>query len=194
MNNIYVICEGEIVYLVEDVEQNRGGSYLAAFDDSLSLEADEPGRARRVERRRHQRFHLNKNAYALIRPISAEPLNIQGKSMGCIACAVFNARPARLGKIENISMGGLMFQHVAGEKQLNRTFVLEILAADCAFHLANIPFKIKADIVLPDDIPDSPFEMRQVRLQFQKLNADQQARLKELLINNGMEADFSAPV
>ena len=34
------------------------------------------------------------------------------------------------------------------------------------FYHANMAFKIKADVVLPDDIPGSSFEMRQVRLQY----------------------------
>jgi hypothetical protein len=153
------------------------------------LNLDEPvGKTdskKRAEQRRHKRYHLRKDTFALIRSIFADPLNIQDKSMGCIACAVFNDRPARLGKIENISMGGLMFQHVAGKSHLDRTFVLEILLADCGFYLADMSFKIKADVGLPDDIPDGPFEIRQVRVQFQNLSADQQARLNEFLLNNG---------
>ena len=187
MNKLYVIGKGEPYQLVDDVEQIESGYDLTGFDDSLSLDLDEPGGKKRVEHRYHKRFHLREDAFALIRSISDDPLNIQGKSMGCIACAVFNARPARLGKIENISIGGLMFQHIAGKTQLNRTFVLEILFADSRFYLANMPFEIKADVVLPDDIPDSPFEMRQVRLQFQNLSAFQQARLNEFLLNHGTE-------
>jgi hypothetical protein len=188
MNNLYVINKGEPFQLVKDAEQIEGGYDLSGFDDSLSLDLDEPGGKKRVERRCHERFHLREDAFALIRSISAAPLDIRDKSMGCIACAVFNARPARLGKIENISMGGLMFQHVVGKKtQLNRTFVLDILAADCRFYLANMPFEIKADIVLPDDTPGFSFKMRQVRLQFQNLSVNQQASLNEFLLNHGAE-------
>jgi hypothetical protein len=125
----------------------------------------------------------------LIRSFAAGPLKIQGKSMGCIACAVFDARPARLGKIDNISMGGLMFEHVAGRFQLAEAVVLDILLADCRFYLANLPFKIKTDVVLPEDIPGAAFEMHQVRLQFQNLSAYQQARLKDLIRNHGLEID-----
>jgi hypothetical protein len=187
MNNLYIISKGDPYQLVDDVEQIEGGYNLTGLDNSLLLDLDEPGGKKRVEQRRHQRFHLNDDAFALIRSIPARPLNIQGKSMGGIACAVFKARPARLGKIDNIGMGGLMFQHIAGKSQLNRTFVLEILSADCRFYLAKMPFEIKADVGLPDDIPGSSIEMRQVRLQFQNLSDSQQARLKEFLINHGIE-------
>jgi hypothetical protein len=84
-------------------------------------------------------------------------------------------------------MGGLMFQHIAGNSQLNEAFVLDILMADCRFYLANIPFKVKDDVVLLDDIPGSSFEMRQVRLEFYNLSAYQQARLNKFILNHRTE-------
>jgi hypothetical protein len=185
MNNLYVINKDHPLQLVKDVTQIDGGHDLT--DDSLALDLDEPGGKKRAERRCHERFHLREDAFALIRSDSAGPLKIQGKSMGCIACAVFNAKPARLGKIDNISMGGLMFQHIAGKTKLTRTFVLDILMADCRFYLADMPFEILADVVLPDDIPDSSFKMRQVRLKFKNLSVYQQARLNEFLVNHGTQ-------
>ena len=136
-----------------------------------------------------KRSQLNKDAFALIRSISAGPLKIHGKSMGGIACAVFNARPAKLGKIDNISIGGLMFHHVDidSKSQLSQAFVLDILLADCGFYLANMPFKTITDVVIPDDVSSNAVEMRQVRLQFQKLNAIQQARLKDFILNHGAQ-------
>ena len=185
MNDLYVLEKSEPYQLVKDVEQIEGGYYLAEFDDSLSLDLNEPGKKKPVEQRCHKRFHLRDRAFALIRSKSDGPLNIQGKSMGCIACAVFNARPASLGKIDNISMGGLMFSHVAGKTESDRTFVLEILLADCRFHLANVQFEIKSDMAVPEDIPGSPFKMRQVRLQFRNLSAYQKSRLNDFLLNHG---------
>ena len=185
LNNLYVIRNDEPFQPGNDVEQIEGGYGLAKIDDSQPQDSDEPGGKEKVERRFHQRFHLKENAFALIRSIFSRPLNIQDKSMGGVAFAVFNAKPARLGKIHNISMGGLMFEHIADKTQLNRTFVLDILSADCGFYLADIPFEIEADVLLPVDIPDSPFKMRQVRLQFQKLSTNQQTRLNEFLLNHG---------
>ena len=130
---------------------------------------------------------MNKDAFALIRPIRVGPLNIHGKSMGCIACAVFNAEPAKLGKIDNISMGGLMFHHVVGKAQLGQAFVLDILLADCGFYLANIPFETISDAVVPDDIPGDVIKMRRVRLSFQRLNDIQQPKLKDFILNHGTE-------
>jgi len=187
MNNLYVISQDDTFQLVDDVGPIEDGYDLTGFDDSLPLDRDDSNKEKRVEHRYHKRFQLNEDAFALIRSIFAGPLNIQGKSMGCIACAVFNARPARLGKIENISMGGLMFHHVGSKAQLSKALVLDILLADCGFYLANMPYKTITDVVIPEDVPDESIEMRQVRLQFQNLNANQQTRLKDFILNHGAE-------
>ena len=185
MNEPYEISTGDPYQLVNDVEQIEDYSNLTELENSLSLVLDEPSGTKGVEQRHHNRFRLNEIAFALIRSNSTRPLNIQGKSMGCIACEVFNSNPARLGKIDNISLGGLMFQHVADKRQLSWKFVLDILSANFGFYLFNIPFKIIADDVIPDDNSDNCFEMKQVRLQFQNLSADQQAMLNEFLFSHG---------
>lgn len=141
----------------------------------------------RFEHRSHQRFGLDKDAYALIRAFSRGPLNIGGKSMGCIACAVFNAKPAKLGMIDDISMGGLAFQHAESKSESDEPLVLDILLADCGFYLAGIQFKIINDSNISDDIPGESIEMRQVRLQFQNMTAIQKAALKEFIVNYGIE-------
>ena len=48
-------------------------------------------------------------------------------------------------------------------------------------------FKTITDGVVPDDIPGNLFEMRQVRLQFQKLNVDQLGKLNKFIFNHGAE-------
>ena len=100
--------------------------------------------------------------------------------MDCIACAVYNAKPAKLGKIDNISLGGRMFHHVDSKTRVSKALVLAIL-------LANLPFKTITAGLVPDDIPDSLFEMRPVRLQFQKLNVDQLDKLKKFICNHSAE-------
>jgi hypothetical protein len=187
MDDFFITIKEDTFQQVVDSGPVEDGLDLMEIDASLPLVLDDSDRIKRVEHRYHKRFQLKEDAFALIRYSPTEPLNIQGKSMGCIACAVFNAKPARLGRIDNISMGGLLFQHVAGKTQLNKTFVLDILLADCRFYLANMPYKIIGDVVLPDDIPGSSFEMRQVRMQFQNLSVKQQARLAEFLFNHGSE-------
>ena len=80
-----------------------------------------------------------------------------------------------------------MFYHVDSKAQLRHAVVLDILLADCGFYLANIPFKTITDVVIPDEISSDAVELRQVRLQFQKLNTIQQARLNDFIKNHGTE-------
>ena len=187
MNDPYSNSKGDTFQLASDLDQFEDGYTLTEFNASLQLHLDEPGDRRRIERRCHQRYQLGADTFAVIRSLSEEPLSIKGKSMGCIACAVFKVKPARLGKIENISPGGLMFQHIAGKKQLSGVFVLDILRADSRFFLTNVPFEIKSDILLKDDETGNPFDMRRVRLQFRHLSADQEAKLNGFLLNHGKE-------
>ncbi|MBT8367289.1 MAG: hypothetical protein KJP23_21570 [Deltaproteobacteria bacterium] len=80
-----------------------------------------------------------------------------------------------------------MFHHVDSKTQVSKALVLDILLANCGFYMAIIPFKTMTDGVVPDYIPDNLFEMRQVRLKFQKLNVDQLDKLKKFIINHGAE-------
>ena len=165
MENIYHINEAHPNLLVGEIGMIEDGYHPSGMDDSEEK--------KRIEYRYHKRFRLNENAFALIRSIPAGPLNICGKSMGCIACAVFNAKPTKLGKIDNISMGGLMFHHVDSKEQSSQALVLDILLADSGFYLANMSFKTITDVVIPDEVFSDAIEIRQVRLQFQRLNTDQ---------------------
>ncbi len=187
MDNMYCISEDDPNLLVDKIRMIEDGYHPSRLVDSLLLDFDDSDEEKRIEYRHHKRFQMNKDAFALIRSIPAEPLKIQGKSMGCIACAVFNAKPVKLGKIDNISMGGLMFYHADSKEQLSQALVLDILLADCGFYLANMQFKTITDVVIPDEVFSDAVEMRQVRLHFQKLNAIQQARLKDFIINHGTD-------
>jgi len=187
MNNLYVINKENPIPLIDKTGPFEDGYDLAGIDAKLQMDLDDSDGKKRIEHRYYQRFQLKKDAFALIRPIPAGPLKICGKSMGGIACAVFNAKPVKLGKIDNISLGGLMFHHVDNKTQLGKKLVLDILLADCGFYLADMQYKFISDIVAPGDVLDDAIEMRQVRLQFQKLSGYQQAKLKDLIMNHGAE-------
>jgi hypothetical protein len=189
MDNINYISKANPNLAVDDIGMVEDSYDPRGMDNSLLLDLDNLDGKKRIEYRRHKRFQLIEDAFALIRPNPAGPLKIHGKSMGCIACAVFNAKPVKLGKIDNISMGGLMFHHVDSRTQSNQALVLDILLADCGFYLANMPFKTITDVVIPDDISSDAVETRQVRLQFQQLNAIQQSRLKDFIKKHGTEIE-----
>jgi hypothetical protein len=189
MDNIYYISKEDPNLLVNDIGMIEDGYDPRGIDDSLLLDLDNLDGKKRIEHRYHKRFQLAEDAFALVRSNPTGPLKIHGKSMGCIACAVFNAKPVKLGKIDNISMGGIMFHHVDSKAQSNQELVLDILLVDCGFYLADMQFKIITDVVIPDDISSDAVETRQVRLKFQKLNTIQQARLKEFILNHGAEEE-----
>jgi hypothetical protein len=189
MENIHYINKDDPSQLVDEIGMIQKGYNPSGINDSLLRDLDDSDEKKRIEYRRHKRFQLIEDAFALIRPKPAGPLKIHGKSMGCIACAVFNAKPVKLGKIDNISMGGLMFHHVDSRAQSNQTLVLDILLADCGFYLANMPFRTITDVVIPDEISSDAVETRQVRLQFQQLNAIQRERLKVFIMNHGTEIE-----
>ncbi len=184
MDNINCTREAQPHLPVDEIGIIEDGYNQIGMDASLLLDLDNSDWEKQIEYRYHKRYQLTEDAFALIRPISTGPLKIHGKSMGCIACAVFNARPVKLGRVDNISMGGLMFYHADSKEQLRQALVLDILLADCGFYLANIPFKTITDIVIPDEVFSDAVEIRQVRLQFQQLNTIQQGKLKDFIINH----------
>ncbi len=187
MCSIYYTSDADSKPPVDEIGMIEDGYNQMGMDASLRLDLDNSDWKKRIEYRYHKRYQLAEDAFALIRPISTGPLKIRGKSMGCIACAVFNAKPVKLGKINNISMGGLMFYHADSKEKFSQALVLDILLADCGFYLANLSFKTITDVVIPDEVFSDAIEIRQVRLQFQLLNAIQQARLKDFIMNHGTE-------
>ncbi|MGD8213390.1 MAG: hypothetical protein PVF32_26225 [Desulfobacterales bacterium] len=187
MDNINCISEAVPNLPVERIGIIEDGHNQMGMDASLLLDLDNLDGKKRIEYRYHKRYQLTEDAFALIRPISAGPLKIGDKSMGCIACAVFNAKPTKLGKIDNISMGGLMFHHADSREQSTQALVLDILLADCGFYLSDMPFKTITDDVIPDEVSSDAMEIRQVRLQFQQLTTIQQSKLKDFILNHGTE-------
>ena len=113
MDNIYYISQEDPDLPVDEIGRIEDGYDPRGMEDSFLLDLDDSDWNRRIEYRYHKRFQLTEDAFALIRSNHAGPLKIHGKSMGCIACTVFNAKPVKLGKINNISMGGLMFNRLA---------------------------------------------------------------------------------
>jgi hypothetical protein len=187
MGSIYYTSEADPKPPVDEIGIIEDGYNQMGMDASLLLDLDDSDWKKQIEYRYHKRYQLTEDAFALIRPFSTGPLKIRGKSMGCIACAVFNAKPVKLGIIDNISMGGLMFHHADSKEQSNQALVLDILLADCGVYLSDMSFKTITDVVIPDEVFSDAIEMRQVRMQFQQLNVDQQTQLKDFIMNHGTE-------
>ena len=151
---------------------------LMNIDDSLFLDFDDSKSKPRIERRRHKRFWVNVCAFALIRSVTTKPINIHGRGMGEIACSVFRSNPAKFGRINNISMGGLMFRYVDSKVQSEESPVLDILLADCRFYLDSLRFRSISDRLLPNDFPNGFIQMRQLRVKFERLPPHQADKLE----------------
>jgi hypothetical protein len=140
------------------------------------------------ERRTRKRFQVKVRAFALIRSASSQPICLIDKSMGEIACGVFRLKPIKLGRINNISMGGLVFRYIESQVQSNEPSVLDILFADCGFYLGNVSFKTISDIELSEDAPIDSIKMKQLRVQFKKITPNQKIQLEYFIRNHGSEA------
>jgi hypothetical protein len=138
----------------------------------------------RIERRRHKRFSVNAYAFALIRSATTRPITVFGRGMGEIACAVFRSKPAKLGQIKNISMGGLMFRYVDSEVPAKESPVLDILLADCRFYLENMRFRSISELLLPNDLPSGCVQMKQLHVEFERLASYQIAKLEYFIREN----------
>jgi len=138
----------------------------------------------KVEQRAHQRFKVTKEAFALIRPACLEPIRIQGKSMSEIACAVFRSKITWVGKINNISPGGLTCHYIKSKEQYNQILEMDILLAGSGFYLKNVLFKIVADVEIDDVMSADIIKTRQLQVQFHSLTAYQKSQLEDFIRNH----------
>ena len=112
------------------------------------------------EQRKHRRFSVKENAFAVV-----------------------NQDPVRLVPILDVAMGGLGIYMNDGAKWMNDSQKLEIMVADCSFYLDNLPFEIIANFrAFPGDaayIPDG----RRYSLKFGNLRPIQKSRLRYFIRN-----------
>ena len=137
-----------------------------------------------VERRANRRFQAKKDAFALIRPPHIKPIQIQGKSMSEIACAVFRSKLIWVGQINNISLGGLACHYIKRNTPYNDILEIDILLAGSGFYLRNLSFKPIADVEIDDGIPLDTIETRQLRVQFHSLSGYHRSQLDDFIRNH----------
>jgi len=116
------------------------------------------------DRRRHKRFHVRDTAFVVCR--APWPL------------------PTNVGQITDISVDGLAFSYIAGEKRSNNSSELDILLGNRSFYLDKVPFKTISDCKAPNKVPFSSIEMRRCGVQFGKLTPDQISQLKNFIWNH----------
>jgi len=113
-----------------------------------------------AEKRKHRRFRVKENAFAVI-----------------------NQDPVRLVPILDIAMGGIGIYVNDEAKWMNDSQKLEIMVADCSFYLDSIPFEIISNFrAFPGDASNM-LDGRRYSLKFGNLRPAQKARLKYFIRN-----------
>ncbi len=193
MSTIYFREDDRMSKMFYESDPTEGNYGEMRVGDLPLLKLVDSTTAARIERRKHKRFQIKEVAFVLIRFGSAEPIRILNRGMGEIACAVFKSKPIKLGRIDNISKGGLVFCYIDRNSQSGEPLMLDILLAKCGFYLGNMAFKTIADIEIAEDFPIDTLKMRQLRLQFRELTSNQKFRLK-YLIRNHIRCDLKLPI
>jgi hypothetical protein len=113
-----------------------------------------------AEQRKHRRFRVKENAFAVV-----------------------NQDPVKLVPILDVAMGGLGIYVSDGAKWMNDLQKLEIMVADCSFYLDNLPFEIIANFkAVPGDAANM-LDGRRYSLKFGNLRPIQKSRLKYFIRN-----------
>jgi len=169
MDKIYLYDDNKTDRIYSANELSEADHDVTIMNRSPFLTLIDKNTVKRGDRRAHKRSRVKKRAVALIRPVSVTQLRVADRSMGEIACAVYRSKPAKFGRINNISMDGLSFDYIPGREQSNQSFVLDILLADRGFYLANLAFKSISDVIIAADFSMDPIKMRRHHVRFERL-------------------------
>jgi hypothetical protein len=108
-----------------------------------------------VERREHKRFKVPQGAFVTLGP-----------------------RGRVLGKIVDISVSGVAFGYIDGEKRTNGSNELDILFMDSGFSLRNVEFNTVWNFEIPNEVRYNAEPMRRCGVEFKKLKHNQASELK----------------
>ena len=109
-----------------------------------------------VERRKHRRFHVRDLTFAVPR-----------------------AHAEIMGKVIDISMGGLAFQHSADGTWTDKKLELDLFRAESDFYLAGLECRVMADSPILTDTYDAA--VRRSCLRFENLKQDQISQLESFI-------------
>ena len=119
-----------------------------------------PSEKKSVERRKHKRFKVPKDAFVVLR-----------------------SDYLKLGQIEQVSMNGLEFRYATSEGSLNEPFELDIFLAGTAFYLYKVPFKTVSDSEAAKSTPFPSLPVRQCIVKFGELTLNQKSQLEYFIHN-----------
>jgi hypothetical protein len=111
-------------------------------------------RHEQVERRKHRRFQTRDGALAAL-----------------------SFQFAVLGRIMDVSSGGLAFRYVASAVRSTESSKLNILLTDRSFCLDKVPFKSVWDLAIPGEFSSGSITLRQCGVKFGRLTHGQELGL-----------------
>ena len=110
------------------------------------------------ERRKHKRFRVPLNTYALL-----------------------NDQVSKLGRVLDISKGGLAFRYISIGKELKEEFQLDLISAQVNPGLNGLPVKVVSEIEIASETPSRAVTLSRASVQFEEL-MDEQADWLERFI------------
>jgi hypothetical protein len=116
------------------------------------------GNKRIVERRKDKRFQTEKNTYAILR-----------------------ARGSKLGRVIDISKGGLAFRYVSVGERLKGPLELDLLSHQYDYRIDKIPIKIISNLELANRKAFKSTTLKRVGVQFGKLTREQKSKLEHFI-------------
>ena len=108
-----------------------------------------------ADRRAHIRYRASDGAYAALSPDSS-----------------------KVGPIVDISMNGLCFRYIVHDDQPKEPVETHVYVGDNGFYLEKMPYETVEDVEIDNPSSLSTIIMRQRRVRFAGLNANQRAQLK----------------
>lgn len=112
-----------------------------------------------VDRRKHKRFKVPADAFAIVK----DP---------CF----------KLGQISDMSLGGISFYYISG-KEFSRNIEVDILLADDDFYIDNLPVSIVSDINVHLNESLDKRVFKRCGLQFEELTSQQRSKLSCFIPN-----------
>ncbi len=134
-----------------------------------------------TERRQHKRYLPRQRAFVLIDAKNNGFDRIDKMSKGQIGIAAFKSKPAKMGRILEISRSGLSFSYIANGSDETENQCLDILLADENFLLPKLKFKPVKTSDHEAETPFNPLAMKRQSVRFVGLTPRQQSKLDYFL-------------
>jgi hypothetical protein len=110
------------------------------------------------ERRKNKRFQAPPNTYALL-----------------------NDQVSKLGRVLDISKGGLAFRYVSVDKKLKKVFQLDLISAHVDLGLNGLPVRVVSEFETASETPARAVTLIRASVQFEGLTGEQAKGLEFFL-------------